>query len=44
MSDFMIGFMFFSLVLIPCIVARAICISHDRAALIIVPPEPQFWD
>jgi hypothetical protein len=36
MSDLFVAFMFSSMVITPCMVARAICISKDRSRIVIV--------
>ena len=44
MDDSLFALMAICMVFSPCLVARLICISHDRAALIMVQPEPECWE
>jgi hypothetical protein len=44
MPESMVAFSFFCMVIAPCMIARLICISNDREALVFVRPDPETWD
>ena len=44
MSEWMVAFSFLCMVVTPCLVARMICISNDREALVFVQADRQAWD
>ena len=44
MTDPLIALLFACMVVVPCGIARLICISHDRAPILIVAPDRTLWD
>ena len=43
MSDFMLALMFLAMVVSPCLVARLICTSKDRAPILRQPLGLEYW-